>query len=161
MKPTLADPFVWVDGHKYDFSDPAFIRARCRCGEVADFRVLFMGERGPHYRLDCPACGYRAPAIGPGDVFALALENVAGFVRDGETVWIEWKKIRSKPGTGVGGRYAPRDIVPPKAPPRKTCRSCADGTRDDGGWWCNELGQYVDPTLPCDGHRPKARGCAA
>ena len=72
MKPTLEDPFVWVDGHKYDFSDPAFIRARCRCGEVADFRVLFMGERGPHYRLDCPACGYRAPAIGPGDVFALA-----------------------------------------------------------------------------------------
>jgi len=47
MKPTFGDPFVWVDGHKYDFSDPAFIRARCRCGEVADFRVLFMGERGP------------------------------------------------------------------------------------------------------------------
>ena len=81
MKPTLADPFVWVDGHKYDLSDPTFIRARCRCGEVADFRVLFMGERGPHYRLDYPACGYRAPAIGQGDVFVLALENVAGFVR--------------------------------------------------------------------------------
>ena len=40
---------------------------------------------------------------------------------------------------------------PVRVPPR------GDGTRDGGGWWCNELGQYVDPTLPCDGHRPKTR----
>ena len=47
-------------------------------------------------------------------------------------------------------------------PPRiGHCGVCADGTRDDGGMWCEDLGQYVDPTVPCDGHRPKARGCAA
>lgn len=129
MKPTIGDPYIWVDGRRFDFSDPAFIRARCRCGEIVDFCVLYTGERPPDRLLDCPACGYRAPPIGAGDVFVLALENVAGFGPDPDTreiVWIEWKKVRNRPGTGIGGRSKPREVVPPKVARARRCRSCAN-----------------------------------
>lgn len=167
MKPTLGDPCVWVDGKRFDLSDPDFVRAPCvHCGETADLRVLFMGERGPHHRLDCPACGYRAPAISREDLLALVLANAAGIFAspfsDDLITWIEWQKIRTVQGTGIGGRFKPREVVPPKAARARRCRSCANCSHEPANnYWCDEDGQYVDGEAICSCHSPKPRKVAA
>lgn len=166
MKPILQDPYVWVDGRRYDLAHPQYVRKICpTCGKLADHHLFLHGECKPCYWMDCAACGRRRRYGDAQDVLDLVLNGAPAGCQtshqDPEIHWVEWKRIRRKPGTGIGGKWNPREVVPPKPVKAHTCRSCGYCSPDPEpeGRWCTSKGEYRSPSSACCDDRIARPGC--